>query len=120
MRGGCPGGPLLVYETSRPLCLADVLNSWILLFDGVDQLLVHVLLVLAVILPQNSDIQDLFCGASSNAKTSLLFGCDLLCLWFQSVQDDFQYHFARMTNEANGSVVLTELQIFFLGECDDD
>ena len=74
--------------------------------------LVDVLLVLAVFLTQNSDVEDLFCGASSTKKTSLLFGYDLFCLWFQ---DDFQEHFARMTNEADGSVVLTELQIFCFG-----
>ena len=77
-------------------------------------------LVLVVFLTQNSDVEDLFCGASSTTKNSLLFGYELLCLWFESIKDDFQHHFARMTNEADGSVVLRELQISFVGECDDE
>ena len=66
-----------------------------------------VLLVLTAFLTQNSDVEDLFRGASFTAKISLLFGCDLLCLWFQSNQDDFQHCFACMTNEADGSVALS-------------
>ena len=60
---------------------------------------VDVLLVLAVFFTHISDVEDLFCDASSTAKTNLLFGYRLFCLWFQSVQDDFHHHFARMTNE---------------------
>ena len=69
--------------------------------------MVDVLLVLAAFLTRNSDVEDLFCGTSSTMKTSLLFGDDLLCLRFQSIQNDFQHHFARMTTGADGFVVLT-------------
>ena len=70
-----------------------------------------VLLILAVFLIQNSYHEDLFCGASSNMKTSLLFGYDLFCPRFESVHDHFQHHFAHMTNKVDGSVVLTDVQI---------
>ena len=64
-----------------------------------------VLLMLAVFLTQNSDVEDLFCGTSSTTKASLLFGYDLLSLWFQqSIQNDFQHHFARITDETDGFV----------------
>ena len=78
-----------------------------------------VLLVLAVFLRQNSDVEDLFCGTSTT-KTILLFGSDLLCLMSQSIQHDFWDHFAGTADEADGSVVLTELQISFLGECGEE
>ena len=100
--GGSPGGPLLMCQTS-PLqyCTACFCVQ---LFDGVNWLLAHVvfvhhatpcqmplkikrdmldvLLVLAVFLPQNSDVEDPFCGTSSTTKTSKGFGYDFLCLWF--------------------------------------
>ena len=81
---------------------------------------VDVLLMLAEFLTQNSDVKDLFFGASSTTSASLVFGYDFLCLWFQSVQDDFQHHFAHMADEAYGSVVLTELQVSILADCDNE
>ena len=82
--------------------------------------MIYILLMLAAFLPQNSDVEDLFCGTSSTTKASLILGHDLLCLWFQSVQNNFQHHFAHMSDQAVGSVVLTELQISFLRKCDDE
>ena len=37
--------------------------------------------------------------------------------WFQPIQDDFQHDFARMTDEADSSVVLAELQVALFREC---
>ena len=73
---------------------------------------VDVLLVLAVLLTRNSDVEDVFCGNSSTSKASLLLGYDLLFVWLQSLlgfQNDFQHEFAPMTDETGGSVVLTGL-----------
>jgi len=81
---------------------------------------VEVLLVLTVFLTQNSNVEDLLCGTSSTSKASLLFSYAIFCLWLQSIQNDFQHHFAHMNNEADGSVVLTEVHVSFLGECDDE
>ena len=38
-------------------------------------------------------------------------------LGFKPIQDDFQHDFARMTDEADGSVVLAELQVALFREC---
>ena len=42
---------------------------------------------------------------------------DLFSLRFQPIQDDFQHDFARMTDEADSSVVLAELQVALFREC---
>ena len=36
---------------------------------------------------------------------------------FQPIQDGFQHDFARMTDEADSSVVLAELQVALFREC---
>ena len=84
----------------------------------VDEEVVDVLM-LAVLFAQDSKVEDLFCGAPSTAKSSLLFRYDL-CLRFQSVQNDLQHHFACMADKADGSVILAELQVSFLGKGDDE
>ena len=63
----------------------------------------------------------MFFGASSCSEACLFFSDDLLRLWLQSVQYDFQHGFAWVTDEADCPVVLTLLQIAFigLGKCDD-
>ena len=38
-------------------------------------------------------------------------------LGFKPIQDDFQHDFARMTDEADSSVVLAELQVALFREC---
>ena len=80
----------------------------------------NVLLMLAVFLTQNPQVEYLFCGASIWAETGLLFGDDLFCLWFQPVQDHLQHDFTGMTYEADRPVVLALLEISFLGESDDE
>ena len=51
----------------------------------------------------------MFCGASFGSEPNLLFSNYLFSLGFKPVQDDFQHDFARMTDEADSSVVLAEL-----------
>ena len=58
--------------------------------------------MLEVLFTQDSKVEDLFCGASSGSEPSL---------GFKPIQDDFQHDFARMTDEADSSVVLAELQV---------
>ena len=74
--------------------------------------MVQILLMLEVLFTQDSKVEDLFCGASSSSEPSLFFS-----LWFKSIQDDFQHDFARMTDEADSSVVLVELQVALFREC---
>ena len=48
-----------------------------------------------------------------------MFRNDLIRLWLLSVKCDLQNDFAWVTDEADRSVVLTLLQVAFLGKCDD-
>ena len=65
----------------------------------------------------DSKVEDLFCGASSGSEPSLFLKNYFFSLEYKPIQDDFQHDFARMTNEADSSVVLTELQVAHFREC---
>ena len=71
--------------------------------------MVQILLMLEVLFTQDSKVEDLFCGASSCSEPSLFFSNYFFSLRFNLIQDDFQHDFARMTDEADSSVVLAEL-----------
>ena len=79
--------------------------------------MVQILLILEVLFAQDSKVEDLFCGASSGSESSLFFSNYFFSLGFKPIQDDFQHDFARMTDEADCSVVLAELQIALFREC---
>ena len=79
--------------------------------------MVQILLMLEVLFTQDSKVEDLFCGASSSSEPSLFFSNYFFSLGFQPIQDDFQHDFARMTDEADSSVVLAELQVALFREC---
>ena len=64
-------------------------------------------------------VEDLRCDASACSEACLFFGDDLLRLWLQFVQYALQHDFARMTDEADHSVVLALLHVAFLGKCND-
>ena len=66
------------------------------------------LLMFKILFTQDSEIGNLFCGAPSSSEPSVFFNDYFFRLWLKPVQDDFQHDFARMTNEADGSVFLTE------------
>ena len=68
--------------------------------------MIQTLLMLEVFFKHESKIEDLFCGAPSGSAPSLFFSNYLFSLGFNPVQDDFQHDFARMTDEADSSVVL--------------
>ena len=57
---------------------------------------------------QDSEIGNLFCGAPSSSEPNVFFSDYFFRLGLKPVQDDFQHDSARMTNEADGSVFLTE------------
>ena len=71
--------------------------------------MVQILLMFAVFFTQDSKVEDLFCGAPSSSESSLFFINCHFSLGFKPIQDDFQHDFARMTDEADSSVVLAEL-----------
>ena len=79
--------------------------------------MVQILLMLKVLFTQDSEAEDLFFGASSGSGPSLFFSNNLFSLGLESVQDDFQHDFTWITDEANGSVVLTELLVARFREC---
>ena len=75
--------------------------------------------MLRILFTQDSDVKDLFCGASSRSEPSLFFSSYLFGLGFKPIQDDFQHDFAPVTDEADGSVVLRALSCSFFWECND-
>ena len=79
--------------------------------------IVQILLMSEVFFTQDSRVEDLFCGASSGSEPSLFFNNDLFSLGFKPIQDDFQHDFASMTDEADSSVVLADLQVALIREC---
>ena len=78
-------------------------------FLEINEDIVQVLLILEVLFTQDSEVEDLFRGASPGSEPSLFFSNYLFGLGFKPIQDDFQHNFARVTDEADGSVVLAEL-----------
>ena len=69
----------------------------------------QILLMLEVLFTQDSEVEDLFCGASFCSKPGLTVSNYLFGLGFKPIQDDFLHDFARVTDEADGSVVVAEL-----------
>ena len=86
-------------------------------FFKINEDMVQILLILEVLFTQDCKVEDLFCGASSGSEPSLFFSNYFFSLGFQPIQDDFQHDFARMTDEADSSVVLAELQVALFREC---
>ena len=52
------------------------------------------MLVLEVLFTQDSEVEDLFCGASSGSEPSLFFSNYFFSLGFKPIQDNFQHAFA--------------------------
>ena len=63
-------------------------------------------------------MEDLLRGVPTCSEACLFFIDDLLRLWLLSVHYDLQHDFAWVTDEADRSIVLTLLQVAFLGKCD--
>ena len=75
--------------------------------------------MLDIFLTNDFQVEGLLYGAPSCSEAFLFFGDDLLRMWLRSVQYELQHDFAWVTDEAECSVVLTLLQVSFLGKCDD-
>ena len=74
--------------------------------------MVQILLMLEVLFTQDSEAEDLFCGASSGSELDLFFSNYLFSFGFKPVQVDFQHDFARVT-EADGCVEYSHLVAFW-------
>ena len=85
-------------------------------FFGINEDMVYILM-LEVLFTQDSKVEDLFCGASSGSEPSLFFSNYFFSLGFKPIQDDFQHDFARMTDEADSSAYLAELQVALFRKC---
>ena len=77
--------------------------------------MVQILLMLEVVFAQDSKAEDLFCGSSYGSEPSLFFSRYFFSMGFKPIQDDFQHDFARITDEADSSVVLAQLQVALFG-----
>ena len=86
-------------------------------FFEISEYMVQILLMLEVLFTQDSKVKDLFGGASSGSEPNLFFSNYFFSLGVKPIQDDFQHDFARMTDEADSSVVLVELQVALFREC---
>ena len=84
-------------------------------FFEINEDMVQILLMLELLFTQDSEVEDLFCGASSASEPSLFFSNYFFSLGFKPIKDDFQHDFARMTDDS--SVVLAELQVALFKEC---
>ena len=71
--------------------------------------MVQSLLALKVLFIQESEVEDLFCGASPGPEPRLLFRNNTFRLRFEPVQDHPHHDFTWMTDETNGSDILAEL-----------
>ena len=60
-------------------------------FFEIDEDMVQILLVLEVLFTQDSEVEDLFCGASSGSEPSLFFSNYFFSLGFKPIQDNFQH-----------------------------
>ena len=79
--------------------------------------MIQILLMLEVFFTHDSKVEDLCCGASSGSEPILFFRNYFFSFGFKHIQDDFEHDFARMTNEADSSVVLAKLQVALFRQC---
>ena len=78
--------------------------------------MVEVLLVLEIFLTEDSQVEDLLCGAPSCIEACLFFSENLLRLWLRSVQYDLQHDFAWVTDDSDEADYLAVLALLpFLG-----
>ena len=62
-------------------------------FFEIDEDMVQILLVLEVLFTRDSEVEDLFCGASSGSEPSLFFSNYFFSLGFKPIQENFQHGF---------------------------
>lgn len=73
--------------------------------------------MMKVLFTKDSWTEDLLYGASPRSDLSLFFNDYVFSFGFEPVEDGFQYDFTRMTDEANGSAFLAELNTVLSREC---
>ena len=79
--------------------------------------MIQILLMLKVLFTQDSKVEDLFCGSSFRSDPSLFFSNYFFSLGVKPIHYDFQHDFAQMTDVADSSVVVAQLQVALFREC---
>ena len=69
-------------------------------FFEIDEDMVQILLVLEVLFTQDSEVEDLFCGASSRSEPSLFFSNYFFSLGFKPVQNNFR-EYGKIRSKVN-------------------
>ena len=70
--------------------------------------MVQIQLTLDLLFTYDSEVKDLFCGATPGSEPSLFFSNNLFSLGFKPIQDDFQHDFTWITDKVYGSIILVE------------
>ena len=65
---------------------------------------VQIPLMFKIFFTQESEVKNLYCGASPGSEPSLFISENLVSLGFEPIQDDFQHGFTWMTDEAGRAV----------------
>ena len=81
-------------------------------FSEIYEEMVQILLILKLLFTQDSEVEDVFCGASPGSEPSMFFSNNPFSLGFEPVQDDFQCTFTWLyvTDEADGSLVVVRVR----------
>ena len=82
-------------------------------FFEISEDMLQILLMLEILLTQDSKDRYLFFGTPSGSEPSLFFSNYLFGLGFKPVQDDFRHDFAHMTDEAHISIILQSNRLPF-------
>ena len=67
--------------------------------------IVQILSMLKVLFAQESEVEDLFCGASFGSEPCLFDNNYLIGLGLKPFQDNLQHDFSRVNDKADGSAV---------------
>ena len=81
----------------------------------VDEVMVEVLLMVHVLLYDDTAVEDLLNCATPSSEARLFFCEQFFCLTCQSLQEYSEHDLAGVRNEADGPVVLALAEISFLG-----
>ena len=83
-------------------------------FFEIDEDMVQILLVLEVLFTQDSEVEDLFCGASSGSEPSLFFSNYFFSLGFKPIQDNFLHIYTHTQKNNKKHHLKSELHTSFI------
>ena len=86
-------------------------------FFEIDEDMVQILLVLEVLFTQDSEVEDLFCGASSGSEPSLFFSNYFFSLGFKPILSLTWLKNLRTRKNLSAQILLKERHIFQSHNC---